>query len=302
VTAQQSTVAIDTAVPATLATAPVATTTATTLVGSAVPLSTAAGPATTLAAPVTTQPGVVSDLPAVDAKAYVVFDATAGVQLAASNETEPLAVGSIQKLLTAYVVAQAGDPDKIVTVPKLQVDAKESQIGLYAGEQLSRAVLMRAMLIVSANDAARALAIDVAGSEEAFVAAMNSAAVSLGLTDTVAANSIGLDDGGGHSSAADVLTLARTMMADDTFRATVARPTATLHGMTYKSSNPLLGTYDGADGIKTGHTTDAGYCLAASATREGRTIYVVVLGASTNAARTKSATALLDWAFTHPAP
>jgi D-alanyl-D-alanine carboxypeptidase len=194
-------------------------------------------------------------------------------------------------------VLQAGEPDKIVTVPPMEVGQKESQIGLYAGEQLSRAVLVRAMLIVSANDAARALAVDVAGSVDAFVAQMNSAAATLGLHDTVAMNPIGLDSDGQHSTARDVLTMARTMMADDTFRTTVSRTTASLHGMTYRSPNDFLTAYPGASGIKTGHTTDAGYCLAASATRGGRTLYVIVLGTPSKQARVQAAAALLDWAF-----
>ena len=126
----------------------------------------------------------------------------------------PLAVGSVMKLLTAYVVLQAGELDRVVTVPDLDVDISESAIGLYAGEQLPRDVLLRAMLIVSANDAARALAIDVGGSIDGFVDEMNAAAVELGLDNTVAANPIGLDAARAHSSARDMIELADRLMDD----------------------------------------------------------------------------------------
>jgi len=202
--------------------------------------------------------------------------------------------------LTSYVVMQAGDPTKVVTVPKLEVDISESSIGLYEGEQLPRDVLFRAMIIVSANDAARTLALDIGGTTEGFVTMMNNAAAQLGLTNTVAANPIGLDAPGAHSSARDVIDVAALLMQDQTFREAVAKPTARLHGQVFSSTNRLLTTYDGADGIKTGHTTDAGYCLVASATRDGRRIIVAVLGAPSEDQRFADAAALLDWAFAQP--
>lgn len=257
-------------------------------------------PATT--APVTpTAPagtGSTSTAPAVDAAAYAVLDVTSGRWLAELSADEPRPVGSVMKLLTSYVVMQAGDPDKVVTVPALELDPEESSIGLYEGEQLSRSILLRAMLIVSANDAARSLAIDIGGSTDGFVSMMNGAASALGLSATVAANPIGLDAEGAHSSARDMASLAALLMQDPTFRATVARPSASLHGQTFPATNAdFLGSYAGADGVKTGHTTQAGYCLAASATRDGRELIVVVLGSTTEDARVAAASALLDWGF-----
>ncbi len=239
-------------------------------------------------------------VPTVNAKAFAVFDSTKGAWLAGNQADAPLPVGSIMKLVTSYVVLHAGDLSKVVTVPKLQVDLAESSIGLYKGEQLSRDILFRAMLIVSANDAARTLAIDVGGTTDGFVTMMNAAAAKLGLTNTVAVNPIGLDADGAHSSARDVIDIATLLMQDATFREAVAKPVARLHGQTYSSTNKLLTTYPGADGIKTGHTTDAGYCLVASATRNGRRIIVSVLGASSENERFADAAALLDWAFAQP--
>lgn len=238
--------------------------------------------------------------PSVDARAYVVMDADTGATLASSNPDDELPVGSVFKLLTAYVVMQAGDPTKVVTVPQLQLVADESQIYLRPGEQLPRDLLLRAMLIVSAGDAAETLAADVGGSQTAFVEQMNAATRSLGMAHTVAANPEGLDADGAHSSAADVAILARTLMADEMFRATVARRSANLHGATFPATNTLLGTYPGATGIKTGHTTAAGFCLAASATRNGRSLIVVVLGTNSIPARDVTAAALLNWGFDQP--
>ena len=228
----------------------------------------------------------------------MVYDVGSQQWLAEHEADTPRAVGSVMKLLTAYVVIQAGDPTHVATVPALQLDKSESSIGLYEGEKLKRDLLMRAMLIVSANDAARTLAVDVGGTEDAFVTRMNTAAQALGMVNTVAANPVGLDAAGEHSSARDMVTLANILMGDPTFRATVARKDARLHGLVFPSTNDLLSTYAGATGVKTGHTTDAGYCVVGSATRDGRSVIVAVLGAPSDKARLTGATALLDWAFT----
>ena len=89
-------------------------------------------------------------------------------------------------------------------------------------------------------------------------------------------------------------------MQNGTFRAAVAKTNANLHGKTYVSTDKLLTTYPGANGVKTGHTTDAGFCVVSSATRDGRTVMVAVLGAPTEDQRFSGAKALLDWAFAHP--
>ena len=228
---------------------------------------------------------------------YAVYDATADVWLSAEAADTKRPVGSVIKLLTAYVVMQAGDPTKVVTVPALSMYPEESAIGLYEGEQLQRDTLLRAMLIVSANDAAYALADDVGGSQEQFVVMMNAAAAQLGLTNTSAANASGLDASGSGSTARDMIDLAALLMQDETFRTTVARQDATLHGQTFPATNDLLGAYSGADGVKTGSTTQGGSSIVASATRDGRTIIVAVLGSSTDETRFDAATQLLDWGF-----
>jgi D-alanyl-D-alanine carboxypeptidase (penicillin-binding protein 5/6) len=241
--------------------------------------------------------------PRVDAAAYAVFDTQVSTMLAATNADARLSVGSLMKLLNAVVAYDAGQQDKDIVAPDgLGGSEGESVIGIGAGQVVSRSVLIRAMLKVSANDAARLLAIDIAGSEEGYAAMMNDAAASLGLTNTHAVNASGLDAEGQFSSAHDLITLATVLSANADFRQTVMETTATFNGQTIPNTNDLLVTYPGADGIKTGYTSNAGYCLLASATRHGRRIIVAVLGAPTDDARDHAAATLLDWAFTDRPP
>jgi D-alanyl-D-alanine carboxypeptidase (penicillin-binding protein 5/6) len=241
--------------------------------------------------------------PAVDASAYAVFDTQASTMLATTNADARLSVGSLMKLLNAIVAYDAGHQDKEIVAPdRLAGSDGESVIGIGARQVVSRSLLIRAMLKVSANDAARLLAIDIAGSEDAYATMMNDAASSLGLTNTRAVNATGLDAEGQFSSARDLILLARVLSVNDDFRQTVRETTAQFNGQTIPNTNDLLVTYPGADGIKTGHTGNAGYCLLASATRNGRRVIVAVLGAPTDDARDQAAVTLLDWAFTQDPP
>ena len=157
------------------------------------------------------------------------------------------------------------------------------------------------MLVVSANDAARALAIDIAGSEAGVRRRiMNQRAAALGLANTTAVNVTGLDAEGQYSTANDLVSLGAFLMGNQTFQAAADSADATLNDQTLPATNDLLRLYPGADGIKTGHTTQAGWCILASANRAGRRIIVAVLGAPTEEARNAAATALLDWGFTQP--
>lgn len=233
----------------------------------------------------------------IHAKAYAVFDVSGNKWLAESQADQRLPVGSLMKMLTAYVVLQAGNLGKVVTVPVLHLNVAESVIGLSAGERLTRDALLRAMLVVSAGDAGETLAIDVGGTTDAFVQQMNAAAQHLGLANTVAGNPVGLDQTVARSTARDMITLAAALMQNTTFRQIVAKTTVALHGKTFPSTDKLLDVYPGANGVKTGHTTHAGYCLVSSVTRNGRSIIVAVLGAPSDNERFSDARALLDWAF-----
>ncbi len=265
---------------------------------------TTAAPTTTEAAPTTTTIAVdpATGVPVVDAAAYAVFDMRSGQMLASSEADTRRPVGSLIKLLAAHVGYSAGQPTRMVTAPNDLVlyPGDESIAGISPGQQFSRDTLIRAMLKISANDAARMLAIDIAGSEVAYAGLMNANAAALGLANTNAVNVTGLDAEGQYSSADDLVRLGVTMMGGITFQQTVKEDSATLNGQAFPNTNDLLGVYPGADGIKTGHTTGAGWCILGSAMRDGRRIVAAVLGAPTEAARDRAATALLDYGFAQP--
>ena len=237
------------------------------------------------------------DLPPIPAAAYVVLDGDTGEPLASYNADQPRPVASLTKLMTARLVLDAGPLEDTATVPPLQLAGDESQAGLDPGDHVSRDDLLEAMLVASANDAARTLAVDVAGNENRFVEMMNAEAAEAGLDATRYTNPTGLDDPVQHSSAADVAHLAHDLMQDPAFRRIVAAESTTIDGSALSATNDLLGAYPGANGIKTGYTDEAGWCLAASATRDGRSIVAVVLGAPTEEARDDAASALLDYGF-----
>jgi D-alanyl-D-alanine carboxypeptidase (penicillin-binding protein 5/6) len=240
-------------------------------------------------------------VPVVEAAAYSVLDMRSGAILASSQADVALPVASLIKLLTAQTAYAAGQPTKVVVAPEgLIIDEQESRIGITPGQELPRDLLIRALLIVSANDAARALALDIAGGEQPYADLMNQQAANLGLATTRAVNATGLDAEGQYSSANDLTRLAAFLMGNPTFQLTVRRTDAMLNGQTFPATNDLLTKYPGADGVKTGHTTQAGWCIVASALRDGRRIIVTVLGAPTEEARDAAATSLLDWAFTQP--
>lgn len=291
-TADRASLPLLTSLPVTTAVAVTSTSSTTTTSPPTTTVTTVAPTAT----PTTVDP---NQPPSIDATAYAVYDVGSQHWLADLDADTARPVGSLMKLLTAYVVMQAGDPAHVATVPAMHMDPAESAIGLYEGQRLSRAVLLRAELIVSANDAAHTLALDVGGTEEAFVGMMNDAAQTLGMTQTVAVNPVGVDANGAHSSARDMVAIATILMQDPTFQATVARTDAQMNGQHFSSTNKLLTRYEGATGVKTGHTTNAGYCLVGAATRGGGSVIVAVLGAPSDQARVDGATALLDWAFDH---
>jgi D-alanyl-D-alanine carboxypeptidase (penicillin-binding protein 5/6) len=240
----------------------------------------------------------------VEAAAWTIYEPRQGEMLASNNATARRPVASLMKLLTAQVAFDAGQPTKLVTAPNdgLVLSDDESVIDIRGGQELSRDLLVRAMLKASANDAARLLALDIAGSEAAFAELMNATAANLQLNDTHAVNATGLDADGQFSTAYDMTMLgARLMGSSINFQVAVRDPTAELNGQAYPNPNDLLGLYPGADGIKTGRTSGAGWCIVASAIRDGRRLVVTVLGAPTREARNNAAMALLDWGFAQPA-
>jgi D-alanyl-D-alanine carboxypeptidase (penicillin-binding protein 5/6) len=172
--------------------------------------------------------------------------------------------------------------DDVFTAVPYEAQAAESRINLKAGERMSVRDLLRALLLESANDAAATLAVGVSGSQAAFVGEMNARARELGLRHTAYANPIGLDEPGNHSSARDLAKLTRRLRTNAFFRRTVAMRSARLttgdHARQIENTNDLLGSPPGVNGVKTGHTLDAGYVLVGSATRGRVNVLSVVLG------------------------
>src|SRR5579862_3820951 len=236
--------------------------------------------------------------PSVDARAYVVVNATNGTVLAQSHAHEELAVASITKLMTVIVALQHLSPGDDVKVSAQAARVGEERIPLRAGQTVSVHDLLEGALIQSANDAADALAAAAAGGNIAqFVDWMNEEAQTLGLHDTHFVRPDGLDAPGHVSSAHDVAILAETAMESATVRDIVRKRSDTIEDGTVPlhTWNDLLGVFPGLIGVKTGHTDDAGWCEVAAASRPGFTIYAVILGSPTRAQRNSDLDRLLAW-------
>ncbi len=241
--------------------------------------------------------------PDVTAGSWIVFDATDGVVLASRNADEIRPMASTTKMMTALVAIEQSQPDQIVTVSQPAADIGEAEIGLTAGEQFSISDLIDTMIIRSANDAAIAVAETVGGDVDTFLGLMNLRAIELGLTRTTFVNPHGLDAEGHVSTARDLLRLGLAAMATPRFREAARRlevalpPAPDGTPRVAAATNELLRTYEGAVGVKTGFTFQAGLVLVAAAEREGRAIYVVVMGSEGAGAHFSDASALLDFGF-----
>jgi serine-type D-Ala-D-Ala carboxypeptidase (penicillin-binding protein 5/6) len=237
-----------------------------------------------------------SPLPGVHVAAGVVVDAGSGRVLWSHHAHVHRPVASLTKLMTALLSERGGGIDRRFVVTPAMTRETGYTIGLHAGSKVSVHDMLAAMLIASANDAADALAVHTAGSVKAFVRRMNHAARKLKLSDTHYSNPSGIVDAGNHSSAWDVADLSRQVLAVGLLRRLVSakfyRPAS---GVPYVNRNELLWTYPDAGGIKTGQTTLAGNCLAASATRGRHTLIAVELGVTGN--EFAAASRMLNWGF-----
>jgi D-alanyl-D-alanine carboxypeptidase (penicillin-binding protein 5/6) len=236
--------------------------------------------------------------PEIEAGSVLVGNGANGRILYGEQQARRSAIASITKVMTALVVLERTQPDDVVTVGGPAPTIGESTIGLRAGERLTVRELLTAMLVYSANDAAYALAYHVGdGSIASFVGGMNAKARELGLGDTHFSRPDGLDAPGNHSSARDVFKLARVAMRKPLFRQLVRIRRTTVSGLTIRNRNDLLFSYPGTVGVKTGHTSDAGWSQVAAARRDGITIYAVLLGGPSREQRNADLVELLDWGF-----
>jgi D-alanyl-D-alanine carboxypeptidase (penicillin-binding protein 5/6) len=234
--------------------------------------------------------------PRVDARAYEVVNAATGEVVSARNARARLPMASITKLMTVMVALEHAKLDDVVTVDREAVGITGSGVRLRAGERITVRDLVEAALIQSANDAAVALAAHVSrGNEDAFVALMNQKASQLGLRSTHFARADGLDAAGHVSSAHDLNRLAQAAMRAPEIRKVVGvRDTTIAGGRSLHTWNDLLGSFPGVIGVKTGHTSNAGWCQVAAARGPGFTIYATILGSPSRSARNEDLTELLS--------
>ena len=251
-----------------------------------------------LAAPVVAAP------PQVTGRSYVVENGVTGEVLLAHNAHERVPIASITKLMTVLLTLEHARPAETVVVSPLAAQVGESSANLRPGERLTVRELLEAALIQSANDAADALAIYVGhGSEARFVAMMNARAGKLGLRDTHFVRPDGLDATGHVSSARDVTLLARLLMHRPVVRQIVRQRGATISGgRSLHTWDDLLYSYPGIFGVKTGHTSAAGWSQVAAARRRGVTIYATLLGSPDRGTRNTDLAELLDWGFSRYRP
>lgn len=238
-------------------------------------------------------------LPEIQARAAIVVDDASGAVLWEHNAHQPLPPASLTKIVTALVALERGVLDGPVTV---DVDSRDmpgsSVMGLQPGDVFSLRDLLYGLMLPSGNDAALAIGRAISGSDEAFVAEMNTFSTRLGLANTNWANPHGLTAEGHVTSAHDLAMLSRYAMSVPGFLPLAVTREWTAVGsrtLAMGNLNALLRNYEGADGIKVGFTNSAGRTLVASASRNGNRVYVVLLNAPDSQA---DAAKLLDWAFT----
>lgn len=254
---------------------------------------------------------VYAEPPEIDAKAYILMEASTGTVLAENNSEEALPPASVTKIMTLLLIYDSVAQGKIkwddmVTVSEHAAGMGGSQIYLEPNEQQTVETLTKSIAIASANDAAVAMAEFIAGSEESFVALMNTKAQELGMKNTAFVNACGLDAEGHKMSAKDIAIMSRELITkypdikkytttwQDTITHTTSKGT-TEFGLT--NTNKLIKWYKDATGLKTGSTSEALYCLSGTAMRDGMELIAVVMAAPDPKVRFQTTMKLLDYGF-----
>lgn len=242
-------------------------------------------------------------------KSAVLMDVATGTVLYESNSHQRLAPASVTKVMTMLLIMEAVDSGAIsmtdmVTASEAAAAKGGSQIYLKVGETMSVSDMLKSIAVSSANDCACAMAEHLAGSEEAFVARMNQRAQELGMKDTTFVNCTGLDDDPGaenhRTSAYDIALMSRELMKNhpgiQQFT-TIWMDSVRNGAFGLSNTNKLIRFYPGATGLKTGYTSEAGYCLSATARRDGLDLIAVVMGAESSPSRNAACKQLLDYGF-----
>jgi len=241
--------------------------------------------------------------PALNAKGYLLVDFNSGRTLASQNPDEILEPASITKLMTAYAVFRAIKSGQISMDDEVLVSKKAwrtpgSRMFIEVDSRVPVRDLLPGMIIQSGNDASVALAEHVAGTEEAFAEIMNQLANELGMTRTRYRNSTGLPADDHFTTASDISKLASALIHEfPDYYQWYSQKQFTYNGITQGNRNALLWRDESVDGMKTGYTENAGYCLVSSAERDGMRLISVVLGTKSPAARANESQALLNYGF-----
>ena len=240
--------------------------------------------------------------PGVSAQAAAVMDARSGALLYGKNETMKLPMASTTKIMTALIVLDKLPLDQLVSVDARAVGVEGSSIYLYEGENMTVENLLYGLMLESGNDAAAALAIATAGSEDAFAELMNQKAQELGLVATHFTNPHGLTAQEHYTTAAELAAITSKALENETFRMLVSTKkllVPTFDGKAerlFVNHNKMLRLYDGAIGVKTGYTKAAGRCLVTAAERDGETYIAVTLNDGND---WNDHAAMLNYAFDH---
>lgn len=219
----------------------------------------------------------------VNAEAAVVMDTDSGRLLYAQNPDKRLANASTTKIMTALLTLEQPDQDRYFTVDSDAIQVEGTTMGLQPGDSVTLHQLAAGMLLPSGNDAANAAAVEIAGSEEAFVRLMNQRAAELGLENTQYRNPSGLDAEGHYSSARDLAALAAHALENEDFEDIVSKQEIRMafgnppYNRSLYTTNKLLERYPYAIGVKTGYTDDAGLCLVTAAEKDGTRLIIVTL-------------------------
>jgi len=253
--------------------------------------------------PALAAPTPVAPPPKLDARSWILLDASSGRVITSHDADQQLEPASLTKLMTAYVVFQALRDGKIeldtpVPVSEHAWRAEGSRTFLKVGSHVTVLDLLQGMIVQSGNDASIALAEAVAGTEASFAGLMNMDAERLGMKNTHFVNATGLPAAGHVSTARDMAILARAIVNEfpNEYRFYSQRK-FTWNNITQENRNGLLERDPSVDGMKTGHTEEAGYCLVASAKRQGMRLISVVMGTDSFKAREDSSLALLNYGF-----
>lgn len=242
----------------------------------------------------------------ITAKSAILMEISSGEVLLSKNPDEKLPPASITKIMTLLLVMEAIDSGKITLDDKVTASSNASskggsQIWLKEGEQMTVHELLKATAVASANDASTALGEYVAGDEASFVAMMNKRAAELGMTNTNFENCSGLDDTTveHYSTARDIAVMSCELMKHERIKDyTTIWMDSLRNGETeLVNTNRLIRFYDGATGLKTGTTSKAGYCISATAQRDGLELVAVILGSDDKNVRFEEAKTLLSWGF-----